>query len=112
MAFTTESRSSARPIEALSWQTDVETQGPSTIARPAAIVRVRGQARPARPEDPVECNDTGRALFELDGSADDPDKNIASFAWFRDSRTGPQVGTRSSVELEQPLGTTSYVFSS
>ena len=62
------------------------------------------------PKEPMECDGPGGALFELDASAKDPDDNIASFAWYRDSRTGPQVGTRSTVEIEQPLGTTTYVF--
>lgn len=62
------------------------------------------------PKEPVECNGHDGALFELDVSAKDPDDNIASFAWYRDGRTGPQVGTRSAVEIEQPLGTTTYVF--
>jgi len=61
-------------------------------------------------QPPVECNDIGLAAFALDAIAHDPDNNVASFGWYRDSRTGPLVGTMPSVELEQPLGETSYVF--
>jgi hypothetical protein len=70
------------------------------------------------PESTAECDVPGvpgHAAFALDGSAADPDNNVASFAWFRGSRTGQLIGTRSTVEVEQPLTPaneppTTYVF--
>jgi hypothetical protein len=57
------------------------------------------------PESTVECNDKApsRAAFTLDPTWHDPDGNVASFAWHRGSRKGPLIGTRPSVDLEQPL---------
>ena len=64
----------------------------------------------------VECNATARGFFTLNGTADDPDNNIASMGWFRGSRTGPLVGMLPTAELDQPVSTptsnnaASYVF--
>ena len=57
------------------------------------------------PESTVECNDKApsRAAFTLDPTWHDPDGNVASFAWHRGSRKGPLIGTRPSIDLEQPL---------
>ena len=65
----------------------------------------------AGPDRTVECNAIGRGLFTLEGSAQDPDNNVAWFGWFRGSRIGQLVGMLPSVELEQAVSTTtSYVF--
>jgi hypothetical protein len=64
----------------------------------------------AGPDRTVECNAIGFGIFTLEGSAQDPDNNVASFGWFRGSRTGQLVGMLPSVELEQAVSTTtSYV---
>ena len=64
----------------------------------------------AGPDRTVECNAIGRGIFTLEGSAQDPDNNVASVGWFRGSRTGQLVGMLPSVELEQDVSTTtSYV---
>jgi len=57
------------------------------------------------PESTVECTDKApsRAAFTMDASWHDPDGNVASFAWHQGSRKGPLIGTRPSVDLEQPL---------
>lgn len=61
----------------------------------------------AGPDQTVECNDTGRALFSLDASdTDDPDNNVAFFGWFRGSRTGDLVGTVPKIVLEQAVNDT------
>jgi hypothetical protein len=65
----------------------------------------------AGPDRTVECNAIGRGIFRLDGSALDPDNNVASIGWFRGSRTGQLVGMLPTVELDQAVSTTtSYVF--
>jgi hypothetical protein len=64
----------------------------------------------------VECNFTGGGEFTLDGSESiDPDNNVASFAWFKGSRTGSLVSTLSRGQADQLVSTptanheTSYV---
>jgi hypothetical protein len=65
----------------------------------------------------VECNQTSGATFSLDGSQSyDPDNNVASFGWFKGSRTGQLLANLPRVQLDQPVSTptsnnaTSYVF--
>jgi hypothetical protein len=57
-------------------------------------------------DDAVECNQTGGATFNLDGSqSHDPDNNIVSFAWFKDSRTGELIGNLPRARFTQLVST-------
>lgn len=54
----------------------------------------------------VECNFTGGGEFTLDGSESfDPDNNVASFGWFKGSRTGTLVATLSRGQADQLVTT-------
>jgi len=66
----------------------------------------------AGPDQTVECNDTGRAVFFLDATkTSDPDNNITRFGWFKDSRTGELIGAQPRIVLDQALGgPTTYFF--
>src|SRR5262245_48605958 len=50
----------------------------------------------------VECTSTAGASFTLDGSAIDPDQNVAIASWRAGSRIGPEVGQ--TLVSEQSLG--------
>lgn len=54
----------------------------------------------------VECNQSGGAQLELDGSGStDPDSNLASFTWFSGTRAGPVIGHQSNVSILQGVAT-------
>ena len=54
----------------------------------------------------VECNQTGGATFDLDGSQSyDPDNNIASFVWLKGSRTGERIGNLPRAQFTQLVST-------
>jgi hypothetical protein len=53
----------------------------------------------------LECTSHGGAVVMLDGSeSSDPENNIVSFQWFRDSRVGELLGTDQKLEVPQALG--------
>jgi hypothetical protein len=56
----------------------------------------------AGPDQTVECTSTAGAAVTLNGSAGDPDQNIALTSWRSGSRIGPEVGQ--SLTLTQTVG--------
>ena len=56
----------------------------------------------AGPDQTVECTSTAGASVTLDGSASDPDQNIAITSWRSGSRIGPEVGQN--LALTQTVG--------
>jgi hypothetical protein len=58
----------------------------------------------------VECANTAVTNIVLDASgSSDPDANIALYSWRRGTRTGPEVGFDPKSEVEQSLGSQTYV---
>ena len=61
-------------------------------------------------EQTVECANTAVTNIVLDASgSSDPDANIALYSWRRGTRTGPEVGFDPKSEVEQSLGSQTYV---
>jgi hypothetical protein len=64
----------------------------------------------AGPDQVVECNLAGAGSFQLHSHSSDPDDDLALTRWYRDSRTGPEVGFAPQVAIVQAVASTaSYV---
>ena len=59
----------------------------------------------------VECTSPTGAQVTLDGSgSSDPENNIAAFIWHQGTRTGPEVGDASVVQVNQGMGVSQDYF--
>lgn len=57
----------------------------------------------------VECSRTGGSIVTLAASTFDPDGNLAQVRWMAGSRVGPEVGQTATTQVQQALGTSTYV---
>jgi hypothetical protein len=64
----------------------------------------------AGPDQVVECNLPGAAIFQLDALSSDPDGDLTLTRWYLGSRTGPEVGFAPQVTIVQSVASsTDYV---
>ncbi len=57
----------------------------------------------------VECNQAGGSRLTLAASTSDPDGNLVQVRWMAGSRVGPEVAQTATAQVQQALGTTTYV---